>query len=102
MESTYNFDDFFEHKTLQKIHGEPNTKSLQKLFKQLRKNARSVQSTLGGGGQYGHLFMVMSEDEWNNLPGTVPVDVPQDPGPFELDGRTRPAEISVVEKAHED
>ena len=101
MDSTHNFDDFFEHKTLQQIHGEPNTKSLQTLFKQLRKNARSVNSTLGGG-QYGHLFMVISEEEWNNLPGTTPVIIPHDPGPFLLDGRTRPAEISVAEKNHED
>ena len=66
MESTYNCD--FEHKTIDKIYGEPNTRSLQKVFKQLRRNARSVTSPLGGG-QYGHLFMVMPQDEWDNLPG---------------------------------
>ena len=100
MDSTYNFEDFFEHKTLEKIYGEPNAKSLQKLFKQLRRNAQSVPSTLGGG-QYGHLFMVVSQEDWDNTPGTVPVVPPNDPDPFEIDGRTRPAEIAVAEKAHE-
>ena len=65
MESTYNFD--FEHKTIDKIYGEPNARSLQKVFKQLRRNARSITSPLGGG-QYGHLFMVMTQNDWDNLP----------------------------------
>ena len=72
MEFTYNFDDTFQHKTLDKIYGEPDTMSLQKLFKQLIRNSWSVTSTFGGG-QYGHLFMVMSDAEWNALPGTTTV-----------------------------
>ena len=48
MDAAYNFDNFFEHKTLEKIHGEPTTRSLQKLFKQLKRNARGVPSILGG------------------------------------------------------
>ena len=101
MESTYNFDDIFEHKTLDKIYGEPDTKSLQKLFKQLKRNARSVTSPLGGG-QYGHLFMVIPDEEWRNLPGTTPVISPTDPGPFRLEGRLTAAEIAVHQKAHEE
>ena len=49
METSYNFEDIFEHKTLDKIVGEPDAKSIQKLFKQLKRNARSVASPLGGG-----------------------------------------------------
>ena len=101
MEATYNFDDTFQHKTLDKIYGEPDAVSLQKLFKQLNRNARSVTSTLGGG-QYGHMFLVMTEAAWNALPGTTPVQEPQDPGPFILEGRERAAEIAVNEKAHEE
>ena len=94
MPSTYNFDDYFEHKTLDRIYGEPTAKSLQKLFKQLKRNARSVTSSLGGG-QYGHLFMVIPEDKWNNLPGTTPVIPPPDPGPFTLNGRLTAVKIAV-------
>ena len=101
MDSTYNFEDFFEHKTLTKIIGEPNAKSLQKLFKQLKRNARSVTSSLGGG-QYGHMFMVLSEEEWNNLPGTTPVNAPADPGPLNLGGRMLASEIATHQQAHED
>ena len=101
MDSTYNFEDFFEHKTLTKIIGEPNAKSLQKLFKQLKRNARSVTSSLGGG-QYGHMFMVLSEEEWNNLPGTTPVNAPADPGPLNFGGRMLASEIATHQQAHED
>ena len=101
MPSTYNFDDYFEHKTLDRIYGEPTAKSLQKLFKQLKRNARSVTSSLGGG-QYGHMFMVMPENEWNNLPGTTPVIPPRDPGPFNLQGRLTAVEIAVRQDEHEE
>ena len=66
MDSTYDFDDFFEHKTLDEIHGEPDTKSLQKLFKQLKRNARSMASTLGGD-QYSHLFMLSNGPTYQGL-----------------------------------
>ena len=101
MDTTYSFDNFFEHKTLDKIHEEPDTRSLQKLFKQLRRNARSVPSNLGGG-QYGHLFMVMTPQEWNALPGTTPVNPPQDPGNFTLGGRVTASEIAVAQTNHDD
>ena len=101
MESTYNFEDIFEHKSIDKIYGEPDAKSLQKVFKQIKRNARSINSPLGGG-QYGHLFMVIPQAEWDALPGTVPVEPPQDPGPFEIEGRLTATEIAVCQKAHED
>ena len=101
MVSTYNFDDFFVHKTLDKIFGEPDTKTLRRLFKQLKRNARSVNTTLGGG-QYGHLFMVIPNNEWNALPGAAPVQPPQDPGEFNLEGRVTVVEITNRQNAHDE
>ena len=98
MDSKYNFE--FEHKTLDKIEGEPNAKSLQKLFKQLRRNARSITISLGGG-QHGHLFMVLSEAEWNALPDSAPVIPPADPGTFTLIGRPIAAEIAMRQQEHD-
>ena len=80
------------------MYGEPTTKSLQKLFKQLNRNARSITPTLGGG-QYSHLFMVITEDEWENLPDTTPVV--QDPGPFALKVLLNASEITVNQKNHD-
>ena len=101
METTYDFDNYFEHKQLDKIYGEPDTRSLQKVFKQLKRNARSIPSTLGGG-QYGHLFMVIPPAEWNNLPGAVAVVPPRDPGPFALRGGLTASEIAVGQKNHDE
>ena len=100
MSSTYNFDEYFPHKQLTKIPGHPDTKSLQTLVKQLRRNARSVNTSLGGG-QYGHLFLVLSDLEWNALPNTVPVVEPQDPGPFTLTGgRSTSATVALEKEQH--
>ena len=98
METSYEFDNYFEHKKLDKIYGEPNTRSLKKVFKQsLERNSRSIPSTLSGG-QYGHLFMVIPDAEWHNLPGAAPVIPPQDPGPFTLRGGLTASEIAVGQK----
>ena len=96
----YNFEDSFEHKTLDKILGEPDARSLQKLFRQLRRNARSLASTLGGG-QYGHLFMVLSQEEWDTLPESTPVVPSADPGEFTLVRRPLAAEIAMRKEAHD-
>ena len=101
MNNTYNFKNYFEHKTLDKVYGEPTTKTLHKLFKQLKRNACAVPSTVGGG-QYCHLFMVITQREWDNLPGSIPVIPPQDPGPFALEGRQTAVEIAVNQKNHEE
>ena len=101
MGSTYNFDDYFEHKSVDKIYGEPDAKSLRNLFKQIKRNARSITSNLGGG-QYGHLFMVIHQDDWNNLPNTIQVEPPQDPGAFNIQGRLTATEIAVQQKEHEE
>ena len=101
MTTTYDFENYFEHKTLDKVFGEPTTHSLHQLFKQLKRNARSVPSTLGGG-QYGHLFMVLTPEEWTALPESTPVIPPEDPDPFALQRGTPAVEIAVNQKTHEE
>jgi len=99
MSSSYKFDDFFSNKTLNKVHGLPDTQGLQKVSKKFKRNTRAVITPLGGG-QYGRLFLVLSDTECNLLHGAVSVVVPMDPGPFTLAGRMSAAVISMVEKAH--
>ena len=101
METTHDFTNYFEHKKLEKVYGEPTTKTLQKLFKQLKRNARSVTSSLGGG-QYGHLFMVVTPAEWAQYPGTTPVVPPNNLGPFVLGGRVTASEIAMEQKNYDE
>ena len=39
----------FEYKTLDTIHGEPSMDSLLRVYRQLKRNAQRVRTTLGGG-----------------------------------------------------
>jgi len=49
---------FFEFPQLTKIHGEPDYDTLHRLHNELKSNAGSVPSTLGGGA-HGHLGLIL-------------------------------------------
>ena len=76
-------NNYFELAELTKIHGEPNTASLIELRNEIRSNAQSVSTTLGGG-MYGHLGLVMSNTAYEALPNALPYVKPRFPGPFSL------------------
>jgi hypothetical protein len=54
-------DTYFLQKVLTRVHGQPTFDTLQTLSTELKANAASVPSTLGGGS-YGHLGLVLSAD----------------------------------------
>jgi hypothetical protein len=64
-----------------KIHGLPTYESLTTLSTELKANASSVPSTLGGG-LYGHLGLILSPARYATLAGSVPWVAPGNPGPF--------------------
>ena len=74
-------DTYFQHKVLTKIHGLPTYESLTTLSTELKANASSVPSTLGGG-LYGHLGLILSPARYATLAGSVPWVAPGNPGPF--------------------
>ena len=53
----------FELPVLEKIHGESSYESLKNLKKQLKTNALSLSSDLGGG-EHGHLSLVLTSEEY--------------------------------------
>ena len=55
-------DTYFELPTLTKIHGEPTYFQLKELKNELKSNATSVTTDLGGGG-HGHLGLVLTPAE---------------------------------------
>ena len=60
--STINIDlksTYFQHSSLMKIYGEPTYQSLQKIYKEIKANASSAASVLGGG-LHGYLGLVVS------------------------------------------
>ena len=64
-------DTYFEFPTLTNIHGEPTYFQLKELKNELKSNATSVTSDLGGGGN-GHLGLVLSQQ---NIPTLVQLHI---------------------------
>ena len=57
---------YFTNKEITKISGEPTYYTLQNLHKQIKSNAASVPSTLGGG-QHGHLGLVLDPLKYQTI-----------------------------------
>ena len=57
--------------------------SILLLHRQVKRNAQSVPTTLGGG-QLGYLGLVITEETYNAIPASEPFDRPTDPGTFAL------------------
>ncbi len=74
-------DTCFQHKLLTKIHGAPTHETLQNVSTELKANAGSVPSTLGGG-QNGHLGLLLSATIYATLANTAPWATPGNPGVF--------------------
>jgi len=69
---------YFEYTTLTKIHGTLTYKTLQELKNQLKANAATFTSDLGGGAN-GHLGLVCTAAEYVNINATAYI-VPEHPG----------------------
>jgi len=60
---------YFTHVALRKIHGNPTYNDIQHLYKQVKANATSVTSTLGGG-QHGHLGLTTNATTYARIAST--------------------------------
>jgi hypothetical protein len=72
-------NQYFEYPALTTIQGLPSFDDLYKMEKEIFANAMSVQTTLGGG-EYGHLGLVMQDTEYTNLPSATTYVRPENPG----------------------
>ena len=83
-------NNLFEHPELTRIVGEPITATLITLQAEVRDNAQSVQSDLGGGAN-GHLGLVCTPTTYQSLVPNAPVYTrPTNPGRLVLrDGLTQ-------------
>ena len=96
----------FPHAVLTKILGKPTYATLLRLCKELYANARSVHSTRGGG-QNGHLGLIMTVEEYSLrthgvhfTQATHPGDRPTHVGfatPVEIDGANKTYEALLLE-----
>ena len=76
------YRSLFEIKEATRINGEPTYESLTNLQDQLKINAQAIPSVLGGGN-HGHLGLVVSPTEYQMITLT-PFVRPTNPGEFVL------------------
>ena len=69
----------FPVKTIPPIQGEPNYESINEIIQVLYANAASLATTYGGG-QHGHIGLIMKPEIYATLSAT-PYANPVDPGP---------------------
>ena len=81
--SIKNVYSHFKYKEPQKIVGEPTLDTILLLHRQVKRNAQSVPTTLGGG-QLGFLALVIAQENYNAIPASIPFEQPKDPGTFSL------------------
>ena len=81
--SIKNIYSHFEYRELTKITGEPTLDSILLLNRQIKRNAQSVPTTLGGG-QLGYLALVITQEKYDAIPNSSPFQRPTDPGRFEV------------------
>ena len=77
--SVKDYTNLFQYKELDRIRGQPTLDSLTTLLRQVRINAQSVPTILGGG-QYGYLALVLSDATYSALTNTAPFIRPVHPG----------------------
>ena len=88
---------FFDYPELTKISGEPTVMSLLKLKNELKANAQSVPTVLGGG-QHGHLSLILTTEEYENIAPNTPY---VQPTLSQLNTETGDTQFVLAQKRHQ-
>ena len=78
-----NLKDQMPYPVPTRINGEPDYPNLNTLYKQLKANAKSIHSPLGGGSN-GHQGMIMTPIAYARIPGAVAWQQPEYPGTINI------------------
>ena len=95
---------YFPHKIPTQIQGEPSYKDLKRLKMELRANASSVESNLGGG-DHGYLGLVLTDAEYLTVPGVGAGNAfiaPAYPGALNIPATATAIEAMEVKEQHRD
>ena len=91
-------DTYFQFKELTKIHGEPNYDSIKRMHNEVKANAASVPSTLGGGA-FGHLGLVLTPNQYAMV-SNAPFNRPNHPGQCVIPPAATQAQIQAIRDTH--
>ena len=91
---------YFKYKTPSPVTGEPTYKSLKRLKTELRANASSVDTDLGGG-DHGYLGLVLSDVEYARIQPTPAAFVaPNFPGALVIDPASSAVQAVQARESH--
>ena len=93
-------DTYFELSVLTKVHGEPTYEKLKAIKNELKSNACTVTSDLGGG-THGHLGLVLTAAEYAAISAT-PYARPAHPGPLTIPAGTAQHEALRLRNEHKE
>ena len=91
---------YFKYKTPTPIFGAPTNKTLKRLKQELRANASSVESDLGGG-DHGYLGLVLSDIEYTSVSHTA-FDAPNYPAPLNIPTGTDQVEALNIRERYKE
>ena len=93
---------YFKYPTPTPINGEPTNKALKRLKNELRANASSVDTDLGGG-DHGYLGLVLSDAEYANItPPPAPFTAPVFPAALTVPANATPVEAVNLREVHKE
>ena len=90
---------YFKYKTPTPIRREPTNKALKRLQTELQANASSIETDLGGGN-HGYLALVLTDEQYAQIPHTQPFVAPQYPPPLIVLSTATPIEALELKERH--
>jgi len=91
---------YFKYPVPTPINGEPTNKTLKRLKQELRANASSVETDLGGGN-HGYLGLFLSDEEYAKILPTPPrFEAPTWPDPLVIDPAATAVEAVHAKEMH--
>ena len=99
--TTHYRDLYFEQKKLSRISGEPSFTSLQQVLLELKANALSVPSQLGGGA-YGFIGIIIFDPTYATLALMTPLITPVQLGPLRVAAGDIQYQIALAKTLYEE
>ena len=100
MATTIDYKTFFEYPTISRIHGQPTYETLQRMYNELKSNASSIPSTLGGG-THGHLGLLLDATQYAMI-SPYPYIRPIFPGPLYVPPNLTPQMAMMYQNQHKE
>lgn len=92
---------YFKYKTPTPMRGEPTNKALKRLKIELQANASSIETDLGGGN-HGHLGLVLTDEEYATMQNATPFIPPNYPPPLVIPANSSPIQALELKETRKE